>query len=141
MKAKLDPLRYDRFANAFVTVANGNATKAAIAAGYSQRTAGVIGSRLLKHPKVRAILERKVAKADLTSQKALERILRIAESEPAKINADHVLKANELILKVNGTLNDRHTEPRVTVNIGFLQQPTGQLPAAIEAHIVPSADK
>lgn len=135
-------LRHQQFADAFLTIANGNATKAALAIGCSEASAGTLGARMLKRPDVQAYLQRKAEKADLTSQKALERILRIAETQPAKVNADHVLKANELILKVNGTLNDRHREPRVTVNIGFLQQPAAVSvttePIEVEAQVMPS---
>ena len=38
----------------------GNATQAAIAAGYSQRTAASIGSRLLRNVKVRDAIDRRV---------------------------------------------------------------------------------
>jgi len=112
-----------RFAQAVLTEANGNLTKAAIIAGYSEKTAGQIGSRLFKDPLVRDYINRAQHRAELSTQAALERIGRIAETQPAKgYKGADVLKANELLLKVNGALRDNHHESKVTVNIGYLQQ-------------------
>lgn len=117
------------FVNAYLGSANGNATKAAITAGYSERSAHVQGCELLKHPNVREAIEKRqakaIAKADLTTQARLEKLGAIADHTPEKIRAGDVLKANELILKVNGALQDKGADSnRVTVNIGFLTAPT-----------------
>lgn len=115
------------FVRAYLTEANGNATKAAIIAGYSERTAPQSGSRLLKHHEVAKAVERFVRKADLSTEKALERVAGIAAATPEKVKASDVIKANELILRINGALKNEQSDTRVTVNIGFI---AGQ-PAAI----------
>jgi phage terminase small subunit len=65
--------KQQRFVDAYLIDAN--ATKAAIAAGYSQKTAPEQGSRLLKNVKVASALEKRrvkaSAKADLTLEKHL----------------------------------------------------------------------
>jgi len=121
--------RHQQFADAFLTVANGNATKAALAIGCSETSASVLGSRMLKRPDVQAYLQRKAQKADLTSQKALERVAAIASATPQRITASDVINANALILKVNGALKDKGGDSRITVNIGFLTQQGSPQPA------------
>lgn len=49
------------FAVAFVTI-GGNATKAAIAAGYSQKSARVLGHRLVNNPTVQELIQRELGK-------------------------------------------------------------------------------
>lgn len=56
----------------------------------------------------------------LTAGHALQNLSTIANTQPKAFTGADVIKANELILKVHGALNDKHTEARVTVNIGFL---------------------
>src|SRR6185312_9125276 len=64
-----------------------NATRAAIAAGYSEKTAEVQGSRLLSDAKVRAEVDAandKVnAKLDLTVERVKQEIARLAFYDPA----------------------------------------------------------
>lgn len=126
-----------RFVNAYLTEAHGNGTKAAILAGFSAKTAGQAASRLLKRPDIQAAVGRKLQKANITTARALENVSAIASLEPAKVTASDVLKANELILRVNGALNDKRGEAKVTVNIGFLSAATGPTapPTAITASI------
>lgn len=124
MASHLSP-KMRRFVEAYLGAADGNGAKAAIAAGYSHIGASQAASRLLTRTDVKAALQRIADKADLSTAKTLERVGHIASAIPVKISDMAVLKANELILKVNGALNDKHSESRVTVTIGFLtQQPS-----------------
>lgn len=59
----------------------GNATKAALKAGYSRRTSYAQGCRLLKHAEIRKSLAAKVEKAELTADRVLEEIRRLAFSD------------------------------------------------------------
>lgn len=69
------------FANAYLK--SGNITQAAIAAGYSEKTAHSQGSRLLKNVKVRTEIERRqakiVAKVDISQEWVLKQYKEIAE--------------------------------------------------------------
>lgn len=80
-------------------IANGgNATQAAIAAGYSAKTAGSMGSQLLKDIKVSEEIA-KSAKAlankyELTAERTIREIARLAYSDPRRFyNADGSIKA------------------------------------------------
>jgi hypothetical protein len=117
------------FVNAYLTVAKGNGTKAAIAAGYSERTAGVQASQLLKRPEIREAIQKALYKADLTTQARLEKLAKIADTTPESVNASDVIAANKLILQVNGALEGKKQTSGVTVNIGFITAPTDQQPA------------
>lgn len=120
----LNPQR-KRFVDAYLTSANGNGTKAAIAAGYSPHTAGVQASQLLKQPEVKRLLGERLQRETLTTERALQNVSQLASHVPDEIPAIVVLKANELILKVHGALNDNRGDARVTVNIGFLVHQNG----------------
>ena len=88
--------RYEKFAKAYI--ANGqNATQAAIEAGYSPNGAGVTGSKLLKHPKIMPMITsmsaRILDKMELSAERTLREIARIAYSDTRKLyNADGTLK-------------------------------------------------
>lgn len=115
------------FLNAFLTEAKGNATKAAILAGYSERTAAQIGSRLLKHPEVSAAIESKLEKHDIRTDAILRRLGRIAHAEPKTLTGTDVIGASRLILQVNGALKEKDAGTgRITVNIGFLSTASTQ---------------
>jgi hypothetical protein len=113
-------LKRKAFIRAYLGEAHGNATEAAKIAGYSEKTAYSQGSRLLKDAEVQKTLHTHVAKFDLSTDATLQRVGTIATADPEKITAREVLKANELILKVNGALDKQSGGSRVTVNIGFL---------------------
>lgn len=82
-------IRQQKFVAAYR--ADPNATKAAIAAGYSAKTAGTAGSRLLKNVRVAAELNRKIArdveKFGITGDKVLDELRSIgfADLTPAGI--------------------------------------------------------
>ena len=69
-------IRYKLFAHAYAK--DQNATKAALIAGYSPRTADKQGSRLLNHVEVKAaiasIVEQRAKKMDITAERVLKEI-------------------------------------------------------------------
>jgi phage terminase small subunit len=73
-----------------------NATKAAIAAGYSKKTAYSAGGRLLKNVEVSAALNKRVSKV----------------AEKAEVTAEEVLRG--LKLEANGAGEDTNSSSRVT---------------------------
>jgi phage terminase small subunit len=128
------------FVNAYLGEANGNGTKAAITAGYSERTATVIASQLLRHPAVQAELERRLKKADLRTDAILQRLAKIVHSEPEKVTGADIIGASKVILQVNGALSDRHPGAGITVNIGFLSGAHSQQITADLSHTHDIAD-
>lgn len=89
-KDKLTP-KQSKFVAEYL--ANGmNATKAAISAGYSEKGAEVTGSQLLRNPKVKAKVEGKVTKVmdklDLSAEKTLEYVARLAFFDPKDLFED-----------------------------------------------------
>lgn len=79
-----------------------NATKAAIAAGYSEKTAGQQGHRLLKDAQIRAQIEQKNAEInkslDLSAERIKQELARLCYYDPGQfVNPDGSAKAfNEL---------------------------------------------
>jgi phage terminase small subunit len=76
------------FATAYLS--NGsNATQAAIAAGFSEKTAYSAGCRLLKHVDVQAIIQAAAKKVEeqcgLTLERTLKEIARLAYADPRKL--------------------------------------------------------
>lgn len=123
-KTKLSPRR-QRFVNAYLGEAAGNATKAAIIAGYSERSAYSQAHELLKNPEIQAAVGRTLDREQMTADESMREVSAMARAkvEQKDIRAQDKLKANELILKVLGKLHDKRDDSgsRVTVNIGFLQ--------------------
>lgn len=66
----------------------GNASQAAVAAGFSEKTAGAAGSRLLKHVEVLTMLQQRrkvvIEKMELTTERTLREIARLAYVDPRK---------------------------------------------------------
>jgi phage terminase small subunit len=62
-----------------------NATQAAVAAGYSVKTAQVIGSENLRKPLVREAIEKALAKNGLSIDRVAEELRRIAFADPRKV--------------------------------------------------------
>lgn len=120
---KLSPMR-KAFVNAYLGEANGNATKAAIMAGYSENGARQQASQLLTCTDIQEALGRRIAKAQMSADESLIEVSEMARAavDPKSIRAQDKLKANELLLKVYGKLQDKRDDgsSRVTVNIGFL---------------------
>lgn len=82
--------RRTRFVKQFLV--EHNATKAAIAAGYSEKTAGQAGARLLKDVKVREAIEaenkKANAKLDITVERVKKELARLAFYDPRKFFND-----------------------------------------------------
>jgi phage terminase small subunit len=76
--------RYTCFARAYVFTHQGNGTKAAIAAGYSPKSAHSQASTLLKNPKVRARIEemqaRAAAKIELNPNSVVQELAKLGFS-------------------------------------------------------------
>jgi len=76
------------FIEAYLTN-GGNASQAAIAAGYSPHTAGVTGSRLLKHAEVLAQLQPRrhalLSKLELTTESVLKSLAQAVHFDPRKL--------------------------------------------------------
>ncbi len=126
--ADLNP-RQRAFINAYVGEANGNGTKAAITAGYSEATACQIASQLLRRTDVREAVSARLDKHDLRTDAILRRLGKLAHSEPEKPpTAQDIISASKVILQVNGALQAKQQQSTgITVNIGFLSpasQPT-----------------
>lgn len=60
-----------------------NATKSAIAAGYSESTAGAMGSENLKKPEIAAEISRKLAERSMGPNEVLDRLASIARNDAA----------------------------------------------------------
>lgn len=75
------------FVEAYLTN-GGNASKAAVAAGFSGKTAGAAGSRLLKHVEVLTMIQQRrkvvIEKMELTTERTLREIARLAYVDPRK---------------------------------------------------------
>ena len=75
------------FAEAYLTN-GGNASQAAVSAGFSEKTAGAAGSRLLKHVAVSTLIQQRrkvvVEKMELTTERTLREIARLAYVDPRK---------------------------------------------------------
>lgn len=75
------------FVEAYLTN-GGNASQAAVAAGFSGKTAGAAGSRLLKHVEVLTMLQQRrkvvIEKMELTTERTLREIARLAYVDPRK---------------------------------------------------------
>ena len=74
-----------------------NGTRAAIAAGYSSKTAYVAASRMLRKVKVQALLkqlmEERQQRLDISADRILQQLARIAFFDPRKLfNSDGSLK-------------------------------------------------
>ena len=67
----------------------GNATQAAISAGYSEKSAGVTGAKLLKHPNVEQEIGKRrleiASSLELSTDRLVKEISKIAFSDPRKI--------------------------------------------------------
>jgi phage terminase small subunit len=81
--------REQRFIDAFLGDANGHITKAALAAGYSPRTAAQQGSRLLKRVEIQQAIQHRQARraeiADVTAAQVIRELARIGFSDVRKV--------------------------------------------------------
>jgi phage terminase small subunit len=102
--------RKQRFVDAYMGSCLGNATQAAIAAGYSRNTAKSAGSRLLTFVDVKAALDRRRARIDraaiATVAEAQEYFTETMRLETEK-RADRT-KAAELLVRTQGGFTEKH---------------------------------
>jgi len=70
-------------------IKDGNATRAAIAAGFPEKSAHVAGARMLRNAKVNAAIkawrERKVYELEITAERVLQELARLAYFDPGKL--------------------------------------------------------
>lgn len=96
----------EKFAQEYVK--SGNATASAINAGYSEKSASVLGSRMKRNVKVmqriRELKEEMGIKVDTEEDTLLEMLTDIAEDKNSE--AQHKLKAIEMIAKMRGYYKD-----------------------------------
>lgn len=87
---------------------SGNATASAINGGYSEKTAGVQGSRLLKNVKIQKrineIREENGIEINTKRDNVLEMLYNIADTKANE--PQHILKAIEMISKIEGYYKD-----------------------------------
>lgn len=100
-----------------------NATQAAIRAGYSQKTAEVIGYENLNKPQIAEAIQKEMDKrsnkVSVTAQDVLESILRIRAKAEESDRHNDALRANELLGKHLKMFTDK-IEHSGTVNIASL---------------------
>lgn len=91
---------------------DGNATRAAMAAGYSERSAMRQGSDLLRAPNVKKALDagrrRLAKKLELTAEKVLGDIARVAKKAEAAKEFSAALKGHELLGKHLKLFTEKH---------------------------------
>ena len=96
-------LKQQRFIDEYLV--DGNATRAAIAAGYSKKTAYSIGEENLRKPEIKAEIERIRAeqskKLEITREGLLSDLMDIAKDNKKNFPPS-AIKAIEVILKVQG---------------------------------------
>lgn len=104
--------RQQRFVQEYLT--DLNATQAAVRAGFSAKTAGQIGARLLKDVKVRAEIVKGQGKAadrnELTVDAHLAELDRLATHALAAGQVSAAIRAQELRGKVAGFYVERHED-------------------------------
>lgn len=81
-----------------------NATQAAIRAGYSERSAGVIGHETLRKPKVAAEISRRMAERTMTADEALIRLADMARGDLSDYISGDGLDVDRLVADGKGHL-------------------------------------
>ena len=106
-KAMPDKERWRRFVEAYMGKCAGNATQAAIAAGYSQKSAYQRGSELVRNPQVKALIAARVkASPDVMQREELQAFWTKVAKNPAEPTTTR-LKASELLGKSHGAFIDK----------------------------------
>lgn len=81
---KLKP-KYEKFCQAYIGEAKFIATKAAIIAGYGEKSARTTGSRMLKNVEVRARINELLAEKGATPEHVISALQEIAFGDPAAV--------------------------------------------------------
>lgn len=134
------PLKREKFAHEYI-LNGGNATQAAIAAGYSEGSAHVTGSRLLSDAKVSEVIdeqrEQLSARYEITEDKLLQRLAQIAfeplatDPKARFFQGPRILKAIELLGKNKKMWTDKvqiQAETTITVIDPYAAKPDAQQP-------------
>jgi len=105
-----------RFIEHYLTMSSG--TSAAVAAGYSPRSAAYMSSTLLKNPQIRqAIKEARKAQQEIiakngaiTREEIVERLAAIVRLRPNAFDIKHseIIKAAETLAKLQGYMVEKH---------------------------------
>ena len=92
---------------------DGNATQAAIRAGYSKRTAYAQGQRLLKHVEVRRFVDAEASRiarrVDLTKERLIAEVWEMFLDAKAKDQKGAAARLGDLMCKLNGWGTQNHT--------------------------------
>lgn len=114
-----------RFVEAYVGEAAGNATKAAEIAGYSPKSAYQLGHMLLKDVEVRAAVDTRQQALTATSTFTAERIIQELETvAQAKVDVKSAdkMKALEMLGKQRGMFQEKqNTDSRIVINIDYIR--------------------
>lgn len=102
MSAKPLSERERKFVEAYMGKAGGNATKAAIRAGYSKATARKQGSRLLTKGNIRSAIDARAKEDPNVSDREERQRFYTATMRSAKVSMKERLKAAELLGKTQG---------------------------------------
>jgi phage terminase small subunit len=126
-----------RFVEAYLTVAAGNATKAAEIAGYSAKTARQIGSKLLTFADVRQAVEKRqqqlAKRADTAADEWQAEVRKMAFAN-VELSERSKVKGLEMLGRHIGTLQPKEAKATsgITVNIGFISNPgVAELPQPV----------
>lgn len=113
-----------RFVEEYCAV--GNATQAAIRAGYSGRSAHAIGHENLKKVEIRAAIEKQMERHSMTAEEATVRLSAQARGEvPTRVtrNGDQLvevydsLRALETITRIIGLHRETHTDEPLIIRV------------------------
>jgi hypothetical protein len=104
-----------------------NATQACIRAGYSKKTATVMGSENLLKPHMRSRIDELISKdaeaLTITRQEILQDLKNIKDSHKGKGDyPPHALKAIEILNKMLGYNEAEKTEIKHTWSVGFSEE-------------------
>ena len=138
--------KHAAFIRYFLGESAGNASQAAIKAGYSPRSAGSQAHDLLKNPKVVAALEAQqkalATNAGYTAERVISRLATIADAplDLDKLRPGDQVKALELLGKAHQLFQDTDKgSDRITVNIGFMAQaPPHDTTRSVERQVLSS---
>lgn len=116
-------LKQERFVQEYVR-ANGNATKAALAAGYAkgkEPNAAVQGSENLRKPKIRNRIRDLTLKHEISAERVLKRLDNLSTKAEAEGQIGAAVKAEELIGKSLGMWVDKTLNVNVDVTGAHLE--------------------
>lgn len=126
-------LKQQAFVTAYLGEAKGNATQAAIMAGYSEKAASQVAHQVLRTPKVAEAIQARLDVHDIRTDAILKRLAKLAYSVPDKVTGSDVVQASKVILQVNGALQQKDTGNKVTIILPVLQiQPNSQQPLTLD---------